>query len=190
MTVRFWNMYDPREGKVERCCIGRHKVTEPNFIFFGVDGKPMCRQHVFEVVGAMDRYYKSKDTEERILDAYRRVSKVEHEAKRKANLRKIAGRNDPGFVYYIRMDDLIKIGYAKDVSRRMRAYPPSAELLALHPGTPALERQMHQQFHAFLRQGREWFAPHEQVMDHISTVREKFGNPAPFAYSYRKSATA
>src|SRR5690554_2780796 len=41
----------------------------------------------------------------------------------------------PGWVYYIRVGDTIKIGFSQDVSQRMRTYPPNAELLAAHPGT-------------------------------------------------------
>lgn len=186
MTIRLANPY----GDVNRCVIGRHRVTKPNFLFFEVDGKPLCREHAFEIVGKLDRLYRDKTTEEKIIDAYRRVEKEDARAKREAAMRKLAGTREPGFLYYIRMDDLIKIGYAKDVTQRMRAYPPSAELLAMHPGTKQLEREMHDQFHAFLRRGREWFAPHEQVMAHIATVRERFGDPTPFAYAYTKAKTA
>lgn len=187
MTIRLANPYNTDQT---RCVIGRHRVEEPNFLFFDVDGKLLCREHAFEIVSELDRIYQDKTTEEKIIDAYRRVEKEDTRKRREASMRAVARTNEPGFVYYIRMDDLIKIGYAKDVTRRMRAYPPSAQLLAIHPGTPAVEKRMHDQFHAFLRRGREWFAPHEQILSHIEETRAKFGDPAPFAYSYTKSATA
>lgn len=97
--------------------------------------------------------------------------------------------NDPGWVYYIRMGDVIKIGYAKDVARRMRAYPPSAMLLAAHPGTPAVERDMHKRFSADLDRGREWFRESEALVAHIESVIEKFGAPEGMAYEYTRPKT-
>lgn len=188
--IRIFNPWEERENAHLRCVIGRHRVLKHK-IFFTIDDKHMlCLEHALEIVGGVDSFYASKTGQKQILDAYQRSYDENEKNKREAKMRKIAGTREPGFVYYIRMDDLIKIGYAKDVARRMRAYPPSAELLAVHPGTPELERQMHDQFKAFLRRGREWFAPHEQVMTHIATVRDKFGDPKPFAYQYTKSKTA
>lgn len=189
--IRMFNPWNEKITGSPRCTIGRHRLKRPSDIFFVLDEKSfLCQEHAMEIVRAVDSFYASKTTRSQILAAHQDRWNEDADEKRKDKLRKLAGTNDPGFVYYIRMDDLIKIGYAKDVAKRMRAYPPSAELLAIHPGTPALEKQMHQQFHAFLRRGREWFAPHQQVMDHVNGVREQFGDPAPFAYSYRKSATA
>jgi len=63
----------------------------------------------------------------------------------------------PGSVYYIALDGLIKIGYSQDVTARMRAYPPTATLLAVEPGSKSVERKRHQRFGKFLAKGREWF---------------------------------
>lgn len=48
-----------------------------------------------------------------------------------------------GYVYYIRINQHIKIGYAKDVTKRMRLYPPGSELLAVEPGTMRDEKDRH-----------------------------------------------
>lgn len=100
-----------------------------------------------------------------------------------------ASANEPGWVYYIRMGDTIKIGYSVDVAQRMRAYPPSAELLAAHPGTELLEKQMHQKLKAHLVRGREWFAPADEVMAHIDSVVERFGDQSHQAYQYTRPKT-
>lgn len=98
-------------------------------------------------------------------------------------------KNDPGWVYYIRMGDVIKIGYATDVTKRMRAYPPSAELLAAHPGTQAVEREMHKRFKADLARGREWFRESAELAEHIAQVIEKFGDQSGLSYQYTKPKT-
>jgi len=95
-----------------------------------------------------------------------------------------------GWIYYIRVDERIKIGYSTDVKQRMRAYPPHSELLAVHPGTPTLEREMHAQFAGHLAQGREWFRPDDPVMVHIARVVEQFGPPPKsFIYRFRDGTT-
>jgi len=179
-------IFNPWEDEADRCVIGRHKVDSKMDMLVMVEGKPLCRTHALEIVATIDKAHSHTVTRHRIIDAYNRHHIEDEKQKREDEMRRIADSRAPGFVYYIRMDNLIKIGYAKDVSTRMRAYPPTAELLAVHPGTKQVEREMHQQFHAFLRRGREWFEPHDTVMRHIDGVREKFGDPTRFAYQYRK----
>lgn len=100
-----------------------------------------------------------------------------------------AGSKDPGWVYYVAQDNLIKIGYAKDVTKRIKAYGPTAKLLAVHPGTLQTEKAMHTKFHASLDSGREWFRRDEALMTHIAEIREQFGDPAIFEYQYTKPKT-
>jgi hypothetical protein len=74
-------------------------------------------------------------------------------------------------VYYIRVGNHIKIGYSKNLSKRMRSYPPDSEVLAFEPGSLELERRRHLQFRHQLRMGQEWFAPSLDLLAHIETVR-------------------
>lgn len=92
----------------------------------------------------------------------------------------------PGWIYYIRIGDTIKIGYSKDVNRRMRAYPPTAELLAVEPGTTVLERKRHQHFGAHLAHGREWFTPNPELDTWITTLRDHYGDPSGKAHTYTR----
>lgn len=97
---------------------------------------------------------------------------------------------EPGWIYYIRVDERIKIGYSADVKKRMRAYPPHSELLAVHPGTPTLERDIHREFRGHLAQGREWFRPDDPIMERIAQVIEQFGPPPKsFVYKFREGTT-
>lgn len=95
--------------------------------------------------------------------------------------------SQPGFVYYIQINDQIKIGYAGDVKKRMKAYPPGAKLLAVEPGSPELEKARHTTFAHALVAGREWFSPDQAIDDHIQAVLDKHGDPARHAHHYRKS---
>lgn len=80
----------------------------------------------------------------------------------------------PGSIYYLLVGDRVKIGFTTDLYQRMMQYPPFSELLALHPGTPKLEKEMHAKFTRYLADGREWFHPNEELTTHLAEVNEKF----------------
>lgn len=99
------------------------------------------------------------------------------------------GSNDAGWVYYVAQADLIKIGYAADVTSRIKHYGPTATLLAVHPGTPKVEKQMHARFKNALHSGREWFRRDADLLAHIESVLNEFGNPGVFEYQWTKPKT-
>jgi hypothetical protein len=119
-----------------------------------------------------------------VIDLMSALSDDRHRAEQVAEAK--AREGQPGWVYYLRIGDQIKIGYSSDVKRRMKSYPPTAELLAVHPGSKALERTMHEQFASSRAIGREWFHPHAVLTEHIAKVVEHYGKPSRFAYHYRR----
>lgn len=96
------------------------------------------------------------------------------------------GSKDPGWIYYVAQADLIKIGYAVDVTKRIKAYGPTAKLLAVHPGTKELEHSMHVRFKEHLDSGREWFSRDQTILDHVAEVVEQFGDAIVFEYRWTK----
>lgn len=81
-----------------------------------------------------------------------------------------------GWVYYARVGDRIKIGYSADVKRRMGQYPPGTLLLAVEPGTKAMESTRHRQFFHLLDAAREWFRPDPELDTHIAKTRSRWGD--------------
>lgn len=141
---------------------------------------PLCFHHAVPI------FLRMKQTEE-VVDAMvkRLGTPAEEDHKR------ITARRDEdllgdkfGFVYYLRIADHIKIGYTADVRRRMRAYPPSAILLAVEPGSLELESERHRHFSAYRDAGREWFRPSEEMDAHIAALCERHGDPRRYAYRY------
>lgn len=69
-------------------------------------------------------------------------------------------KNPTGWVYFIRADERVKIGYAKNYKSRIRELqtgcPHKLVLLAAVEAKPAVERELHQKFAAQRVQG-EWF---------------------------------
>lgn len=90
----------------------------------------------------------------------------------------------PGWVYYLELDGLIKIGFSKDVKKRMRQYAPTAKLLAAEPGTLNVERERHQHFAAYLARGREWFRDVPELRDWITTLRTEYGTVDAMAHKW------
>lgn len=85
--------------------------------------------------------------------------------------------HETGYVYYLEVDGLIKIGYTKDVERRLKQYPPSSELLTARIGTKITERAEHNMFASSLARGREWFHPTLDLMKHIGKLQAEHGGP-------------
>lgn len=102
-------------------------------------------------------------------DAARRVREAMTDAQRRE-----AHMTKPGTIYYLRVGDLVKIGYTTSLDARMRQYPPNATLLAQHPGTRETEREMHNKFAAKLDRGREWFKSCAEIDEHIAAVQEAY----------------
>lgn len=76
-----------------------------------------------------------------------------------------------GFVYFIRFNDRIKIGYSTNVKRRLESLPHH-EVLAVIPGTTEEERRCHAAF-AHLRDIGEWFRIGQDLLDFINDVKAK-----------------
>lgn len=87
-------------------------------------------------------------------------------------------------IYYVRVGEHIKIGWTTNLYRRLRAYPPTAELLAWRYGTKADERALHQQFAAYLAGGREWFRDVPEIRAAAEAAKAEFGwqNCDPLEY--------
>lgn len=148
----------------------------------GISHHTVCSSCAWRVVIGLGKVYNAPEIT--ALERMRHRQKNGIAGHRKAPL-----PDQPGWVYYIRMGDTIKIGYATDVAKRMRAYPPTAELLAAHPGTTQTERDMHKRFAGDLAQGREWFNPSDDLLAHVSSVVEQFGDASGLAYEYTRPKT-
>lgn len=82
-----------------------------------------------------------------------------------------------GVVYYLRSGGYIKIGWASNLQKRMKAYPPDTMLLATEPGTRADEQRRHRTFAVHRTHGREWYAMVPPLMEHIDKVKRENGEP-------------
>jgi hypothetical protein len=76
-------------------------------------------------------------------------------------------------VYFIRMGDMIKIGYTSDLIRRVQQLSLTrGHVLATIPGAWYLEQQLHEKF-AGLREYGEWFRAEQPLLDYIAQIKPK-----------------
>lgn len=146
----------------------------------------MCYQCQIEVVDELS----TKIDWPELSEARKNMHRTERQM-RLARAKTVARVHQPGpaevgYVYYIRINEHIKIGYAKDVTKRMRHYPPGSVLLAVEPGTMRDEKDRHAQFKPYLVRGNEWFESAPFVERHIAAIRERYGDPQKLAYEYTK----
>jgi hypothetical protein len=73
-------------------------------------------------------------------------------------------------VYFVRAGDFVKIGWARDVEKRVRALQVASalplELLGVVPGCDDVERIIHAQFNALHVRG-EWYRAEPALLDFI-----------------------
>ncbi len=87
-----------------------------------------------------------------------------------------AAEEPTGFVYFARTRKAIKIGYAKDVAKRVTALQVGnvnkLKVVLTLPGTERDERQIHWLFEDHRMRG-EWFRPDSFVLASIDLMREE-----------------
>lgn len=85
--------------------------------------------------------------------------------------RRAEARKQAGTIYYVRVDEKIKVGWTGgNVYDRLKAYPPHAQLITTHPGTRADERDLHRSFAPSRASGREWYYATAELLAHINGV--------------------
>lgn len=80
-----------------------------------------------------------------------------------------AHTEESSWVYFMRRETLIKIGYSCNLSQRANAL--GATILATIPGGPSAEARLHERFDA-LRDHGEWFHPGDELIAYINELRK------------------
>ncbi|AEV51933.1 GIY-YIG nuclease family protein [Prescottella equi] len=127
-----------------------------------LQGIHLCAPHALRIWELLDEELGSTGEATRLRAARRR-------AQRKGDL---PAQPDTGYVYYLRVGEHIKIGYAANLEQRLASYPPDTDLLAVEPGTMRDETERHRTFRSFRVSGREWYEQRPILMDHIAKVAE------------------
>ena len=109
------------------------------------------------------------------------LKEIENEAKEPLSIKQvekakpIEDNKNTGYIYFIQNEDnnLIKIGYAKNVQKRIVALqtPSTSKLILLGniPGNFDFEKRLHKRFHGAKKSG-EWFRPTFELLGYIYSM--------------------
>lgn len=179
----------PLRSSVDRWVVSQRECVWPEcYGTKAMHGLPLCKDHALDV---FDQIILSSpqgflEARQNGVIALEQLQVAVHNERRAAILEKHkANKMRPGWVYYIRIDGQIKIGWTQDVAQRTKAYPPSSELLATHPGTKQVEADMHKKFAHLKAHGREWFREDPAIDAHIERVLADFPDQQQKAYEFR-----
>jgi hypothetical protein len=126
---------------------------------------PICPKHAIAV------YMRVAEIRQDALSGGQRLGFIEQSLEPKAlDLKDVARSERQQTIYYVRVGDLIKIGWTTDLRTRLRAYGPARQLLATETGGSGLEAQRHREFNHLLVAGKEWFRPGSDLLEHIATI--------------------
>lgn len=168
------------------CSWGQHHTFKHAFLKEQFPSGTICLGCQLKIVSNVETVVEMPS----LTEAIARQSRERHLRKKQdAIMESIRVGADPdadGWVYYMRINRHIKIGYTKDLRQRSRAYPPGTELLAVEPGTRDVEKRRHEEFARFLAQGREWFAESAPLTAHIADLAEKHVTPTKLMHSWTK----
>lgn len=136
------------------------------------DGLPVCFRHAMEIHDHVRTVSESLPPPKPLTPEQKARAITLMDDKRAAK------RMLWGQIYYIRLNDVIKIGWTSCLNDRLISYHPGAILLAHHSGTRADERDLHRSFKPLRVHGREWYRGDAQIiLDHIAKVIAENGEP-------------
>lgn len=139
---------------------------------------PLCSEHLSVAAAQADKYHRN-DPEGVMAAAITRFliyREAREEAARQGRIKQHRESTD-GDIYFVRLNGLIKAGWSRDLSERLRAYGPGVEVLAHYPGTRDDETTLHRQLRPNLANGREWYHDNAAVQHFVREAIENHGPP-------------
>ena len=137
---------------------------------------PICYEHAAIVW----RTVQANQHEPTVIEStamLRARTAIKDQAREEADRQKRLAVKD-GHIYFVRLNGLIKVGWSRDVSDRLRAYGPDVEVLVIYPGSRDDETTLHRQFRPVLARGREWYEDHQILHDYAMKMRREQGGTA------------
>lgn len=85
-----------------------------------------------------------------------------------------------GQIYFVRLNDTIKVGWALKLRTRLKSYGAGVEVLAHYPASRQEETELHRTLRPYLARGREWYEDCPLITDVIAGVIKRHGEPTIF----------
>lgn len=140
---------------------------------------PLCWRHMAVVV---EMVLPRLVHEGRFLDAIAdlRQELAERDRREQAEEQAAFMARENGEIYFVRLGDLVKVGWTRDLWSRLKSYGASAELLVSYPGTRQDETTLHRQLTPARAKGREWYEDGAIIAHFIDEALAKYGPPEQF----------
>lgn len=144
---------------------------------------PMCYPHMAVVWAELVGFHRKRGKfAEAIADVNEMIAARQAREDVQAKADHMA-RQD-GDIYFIRLGELVKVGWTRDLFQRVKSYGASAELLVSYPGTRDDETNLHRQLRPALAKGREWYEDGQIIAAFIAEALAKYGQPRPFEFMW------
>lgn len=141
---------------------------------------PICRRHETIIHKQTQPHWQEVDylaMRERL--ARQRVVE-EIKAERKADLAHESHGAVQGQIYFVRINGLVKVGWASKLRSRLKSYGASAEILCHFPASRPDETLLHRQLRPYLAKGREWYQDCKLIEDVVAGYIKQYGQPSIF----------
>ncbi len=139
----------------------------PGCIFPQVeDVVPVCRMHAVEIWQQVQLTLPPSET------SLQREARLLKEEARRAGV-----RQERGWIYFLELDEKIKVGWTSNLEKRLKNYPPHARIVIEYPATRADERDLHRTLKTERVAGRAEYR--RRADEHAAEVAARPPNPMP-----------
>lgn len=84
---------------------------------------------------------------------------------------------ESGHIYFVKIGDLVKVGWSSRLIERLKQYGASAEVLVHYPATRSDEALLHQQLEPSRAKGAEWYRDDPILRAFLNRALEEHGPP-------------
>lgn len=136
---------------------------------------PLCTRHEAVVWRQVQRRQGDESTILTVaqLRSEQAARLAERDARDKAD--RMADTN--GWIYYVRLNGLVKVGWTRDLPQRLKSYGASVEVLCHYLATRDDETTLHRQLTPYRAKGREWYTDCPLIADLVAKAIEQHGKP-------------
>lgn len=134
---------------------------------------PVCYRHQAVIANMHDK------ARERLA---RQQVEVVEARDRKLDLLEESDGATQGQIYFVRLNGLIKVGWASRLRSRLKRYGAGVVVLCHYPASRQEETELHRSLRPYLAMGREWYEDCQLINDVIAKVIERHGEPTIFPY--------
>lgn len=134
---------------------------------------PLCKEHGVIVWQQVQRFRLLPD----VVETAQQLAERHRREAGRGLTQQAQESDDGGELYFVRINNLVKVGWTQTLPRRLKEYGAGAELLCHYPGTRDEETQLHRRLTAVRAKGREWYHDGEVIQRRVTQVVEEFGPP-------------